>query len=582
MAKIFIDIFIIWVSLMFSERGSVGGVHEEGKGNRKVKRVKTGYKPRKFQKWLHSMLRRFCVLVCHRRFGKTVLAVNEIIDRALRNPLRNPRYAYIAPTYKQAKKVAWQYFIDFTRFLPGVEIRRTELAIHIHRPQRRCPATGEIDPDFIEISLIGADDPDAIRGIYLDGCVLDEYAQCDPIIWGQIVRPALADRKSIAHEMGIYKDSSGKLIDPWAMFIGTPKGQNHFYRRYEHAKKAQIYCEEFEAKYDVEQQFEEWTELEQKYGIEDSTPYAEVDRITAKWSSTLRESYTQWRKYLASRSWYTVLLKASETGVLDRMEIDEMCEDMSPEEIEQELECSFTAAILGSYYGHLINRMKEEGRIREINYNPRYPVDTYWDLGRDDATSIWFVQRIDASTYHYLDYVEIKGQGIAEWKMALDAKANTVGTRTEIAPGEMVVGRGFRYGRHVWPHDGSVTEWGTGLTRQESARKMGLNVELQVRTKREDRIQATRERLKISAIDEKWCDRGIDCLYNYQREYDEKNMIFKNEPKRDWSTHGSDSYGYSSMDDRPSHFPDDIINRRGTKYGQETADTDYDELGEAS
>ena len=138
-------------------------------------------------------------------FGKNYciyLLINEMIDQALRCQLHNPQFAYIAPTYKQAKMVAWEFFNDFTRNIPGVEVNKSELSITIYRPARG---------DKIKFMLLGAESPDALRGIYLDGCILDEYAQCDPSIWGQIIRPALSDRKG------------------WAIFIGTPKGQNHFF-----------------------------------------------------------------------------------------------------------------------------------------------------------------------------------------------------------------------------------------------------------------------------------------------------------------------------------------------------------------
>ena len=184
-----------------------------------VDKRSTGYMPRKLQQYLHNNLKRFNVLVCHRRFGKTVFSINEMIDRGLRNQLHNPQYAYIAPTYKQAKMIAWEYIIDYTRNIPGVEVNKSELSITIHR-QGAKDKDGEWTkkPDKIKFILLGADSPDSLRGLYLDGSILDEYAQCDPIIWGQIVRPALADRKG------------------WAIFIGTPKGQNHFYHRLKKAE----------------------------------------------------------------------------------------------------------------------------------------------------------------------------------------------------------------------------------------------------------------------------------------------------------------------------------------------------------
>jgi hypothetical protein len=175
-----------------------------------AKRITTGYEPRPLQAKLHLALTRFNVLVIHRRFGKTVFSINEMIDKGLRNPLKNPQYAYFAPFYGQAKRVAWDYLKDYTKNLPGVITNEADLRVEIPRP-----ATG----DKIRFMLLGADNPGAIRGIYLDGAILDEYAEMDPTVWGQVIRPTLSDRLG------------------WAIFIGTPKGQNHFHEVY---NKAQI------------------------------------------------------------------------------------------------------------------------------------------------------------------------------------------------------------------------------------------------------------------------------------------------------------------------------------------------------
>lgn len=540
-----------------------------------IKKIKTGYVPRPLQNILHSQLRRFNVLVCHRRFGKTVFAINEMIDRALNNPLRNPHYAYIAPTYKQAKKVAWQYIVDFTRFLPNIKVNKSELTVYIERPGRVDPVTGELDPDTIEISLLGADDPDSVRGVYLDGAIIDEYAQCHPTIWGQIIRPALADRKKIANDLGIFFDMAGVPLEPWAIFIGTPKGQNHFYRRYQKAQKHEQYCDEYEENHDMEGEELKWQRIEEKYEITENTPEVRLREIQAKWSPELLEDYKAWRKYIVGCYWKTAIYKASETGVLDQDEIDEMKEDLSPDEVAQELECDFNAAVLGSYYGHIIVRIRTEERITKVPYNPKYPVDTYWDIGVGDKCTIWFRQRINASTYHYIDYYEMNGKGIEHYIKVLDAKARTLGTKTEIDDGEVIKGRGLKYGRHVWPHDGAAKEFGTGVTRQETARQLGLVVELQTRQAIDDRINASRQRLQISYFDKEHCDLGLECLYNYQKVWDDKLMMFKRTPKHDWASHGSDSFGYSALDDRPSNFPD----WDGHWYNNQTqADSDYNEL----
>lgn len=162
------------------------------------------YRPRPLQRELHDSLDRFNVIVCHRRFGKTVFAINEAIKAAFTTQHKNPRIAYIAPLYKQAKAVAWDYLKEFTETVPGRVVNESELRVDFAHGAR--------------IQLFGGDSPDSLRGIYLDLVVLDEYAQMSPRLWSEIIRPTLSDRK-------------GKAI-----FIGTPRGHNQFYELYRDAQ----------------------------------------------------------------------------------------------------------------------------------------------------------------------------------------------------------------------------------------------------------------------------------------------------------------------------------------------------------
>ena len=174
----------------------------------RVIRVSTGYQPRPLQAKLHREVKRFNVLVAHRRFGKTVWAVNELIDQCLRCPKPDPRYAYIAPFFNQAKDIAWEYLKRYTAPIPGATPNESELRVDL--------------PGGRRIRLYGADNADRMRGIYLDGVVLDEPAQMEPRVWSEIIRPALADREG------------------WAVFIGTPMGRNAFHDRYEKIGRAHV------------------------------------------------------------------------------------------------------------------------------------------------------------------------------------------------------------------------------------------------------------------------------------------------------------------------------------------------------
>lgn len=165
--------------------------------------VEIPYSPRQLQRDIHDNRKRWTLIVCHRRFGKTVLAINELIKTALTETNTRPRCAYIAPYYKQAKAIAWDYLKYYSRVIPGTKVNESELRIDY--------------PNGGRVQLFGADNPDSLRGQYFDDVVLDEYAQHPASLFGEVVRPALSDRE-------------GK-----ALFIGTPQGHNEFYRMYKHA-----------------------------------------------------------------------------------------------------------------------------------------------------------------------------------------------------------------------------------------------------------------------------------------------------------------------------------------------------------
>lgn len=164
-----------------------------------VLKIDLGYTPRGFQDHLHKNVKRFNIFILHRRSGKTVFAVHEMIDQALRCEKQNPVYAYVAPTFTSAKRISWDMFKAVALRIPGAVANEAELRIDIPRPAQR---------DKIKLLLLGAENPAAIRGIYLDGVVLDESAFMAQELWSSVIRPALSDRKG------------------WAIFISTPQGLN--------------------------------------------------------------------------------------------------------------------------------------------------------------------------------------------------------------------------------------------------------------------------------------------------------------------------------------------------------------------
>lgn len=168
--------------------------------------LRLNYEPREPQSELHNLMsrHRFGVAVCHRRMGKTVWAIMTLVHAALSERRNDGRYAYIAPFYRQAKNVAWDMFKKALEGFP-CKFNEAELRVDFGNGSR--------------ISLYGGDNPDALRGLYYDGVVMDEVADMRPAVWGEVVRPALSDRLG------------------WALFIGTPKGVDMFYDIYHEALK---------------------------------------------------------------------------------------------------------------------------------------------------------------------------------------------------------------------------------------------------------------------------------------------------------------------------------------------------------
>lgn len=163
------------------------------------RRIIIPYRPRRQFLSFHNRPQRWASLNVHRRAGKTVCTVNDLIKRALLNERQwpPPRYAYIGPYYNQAKRIAWGYVRHFAEVIPGRRFVESD------------PKILQL-PNGAEVRVLGADNPDSLRGDYLDGVVCDEFADWAPSVFPLVIRPMLAD------------------FGGWATFIGTPKGHNEF------------------------------------------------------------------------------------------------------------------------------------------------------------------------------------------------------------------------------------------------------------------------------------------------------------------------------------------------------------------
>jgi len=387
----------------------------------------------------HNRTQRFACLVAHRRCGKTVAAINDLIRDALTIQRQNVRVAYISPTYRQSKAVAWDYCKEFTQSIPGIKVNESELRIDF--------------PNGARIRLFGAETADSMRGLYFDSVVMDEPADFPANAWSTVIRPAIADRQGRA------------------TFIGTPKGRNEFWEIFDAAQR--------------------------------------------------------------DPNWYTAMHKASETSLLPQEELDAALKTMGEDRYDQEFECSFEAAIAGSYYGTEMKRATEENRITNVPYDRSLGVVTAWDLGIGDSTSIWFAQYVGAEV-RLIDYYESSGVGLDHYANVLQDK-------------------NYVYESHILPHDVQVKELGTGKSRLETLDNLGIRpVEIAPKLNVDDGIQAVRSMLGRCWFDEQKCNRGIEALRQYQRDYDEKGRTWRGRPRHDWTSHGADAMRYLAVGYKPA------------------------------
>jgi hypothetical protein len=262
------------------------------------------------------------------------------------------------------------------------------------------------------IRLYGGDNPDRLRGIYLDGVVLDEVADMTPSLWSSVLRPALADRGG------------------WAVFIGTPRGKNVFWELWDEAGRRQ--------------------------------------------------------------DWFKLELRASETGILSADEIADISANISPDEVQQELECSADA----------MRTMAAEGRICELAIDPDVRVHTGWDLGISDSTAIWFVQCVGRER-RLVDYYEASGVGLEHYVDVLV---------------ERRLKHGYKYGEHFFPHDIKARELTSGKSRLKALAELGIEATVVPESNVLDGINVTRRLLSRVWIDPVRCQRGLEALRQYRRD----------------------------------------------------------------
>lgn len=246
--------------------------------------------------------------------------------------------------------------------------------------------------------------------------------------------------------------------------------------------------------------------------------------------------YTLLNMAMKSNNWYSSWETAITLGVMSPVDLINLRNELNDEALfNQEALCSFEAPLQGAYFGAELKRMNQQGRLREIPVDTLLPVDTAWDLGMDDMTAIWFIQRY-RDEHRIVGYYENSGEGLQHY------------IRYVREWGERY---GIVFDKHYAPHDIEVRELTAGgQTRRQVAASLGLRFTPVKRHSLEDGIEVLRNMLNSSYIDEQKTGKGLEALKSYCKEWDANNQTFKNRPLHNWASHAADALRQYAMGTR--------------------------------
>jgi hypothetical protein len=359
--------------------------------------------------------------------GKTVAIVNDLIIGALECAFPDPQLAYVAPTFGQAKRIAWEYLKRFAQPLLD-QVHESDLRVTLKNRAK--------------IFLLGAEKADNLRGMYLDGAALDEHAQMRPSVESAIILPCLSDRNG------------------WLLRSGTPRGKNHFY---------------------------------DAYNFSANTPGE-----------------------------FSMLVKASQSGIIPASELAILRARMDPSDYEQEYECSWTASLKGAIYGTEMENAENEGRVGDYELDPALETHVICDLGYTDDTVLVFFQKSRSQILIYEVYINNE----SEWDVYLDEmEARDV---TEV----------------YLPHDARAKNLQTGRSIVEQTIRRGYRPRLVPDHKLRDGISATRKLLPFVFWNRPLCSGAIEAMKSYRRVWDDKLGCYRDRPLHDWASHTADAIRY--------------------------------------
>lgn len=249
--------------------------------------------------------------------------------------------------------------------------------------------------------------------------------------------------------------------------------------------------------------------------------------------------YKLYQMAKTNKKWFAEILIAGDNGtkredgtpvVSDQIIQEERDAGMPEEMIQQEFFCSAAAALVGAYYGKQMTAIEKKGQIGRVPWEPNLQVHTCWDLGIDDEMVVWFIQE-GPGEIRVIDHVKHSGESLAHFIKILRGQVEGYERMGD-----------YIYGKHYAPHDIEVRELSNGKSRKEMAKELGLKFTVVQRHEIEDGIEAVRSILPMCWFDEGRCERGIEAMKSYRKEWDDKNKTFKGNPEHDWSSHDADAF----------------------------------------
>lgn len=227
--------------------------------------------------------------------------------------------------------------------------------------------------------------------------------------------------------------------------------------------------------------------------------------------------------------WFVQKLSVEQTKAIPLSAVEEERKaGMDENTLQQEFFCSFDASVKGNYYADYLNALDNDGFIGDIPHDPSLPVFTAWDLGIGDATAIWFYQK-KAETVHLIDYYEASGVGLEHYVKILKEKPYTYTND------------------NIFPHDIRVHELSSGKSRLDLLNALGIRGRVLPRCGIDAGIQAVRLLLPRCRFNAKKCTKGLEALYQYRRDWDDKRRDFMPRPVHDWTSHGADAFRYLAI-----------------------------------